>query len=158
VGRIFYGFLLQYHLYKKIPMFLLCCLYSLFVSGADTTKPTGKDVIEIPSGEVITCIFDEQPYFPGGERVLVSYLTKNLKYPAAAIKAKVSGSVFVQFLIDTTGTIRNAHTIGTFKGAGLEEEALRVVNGMPKWKRSKTCTQQPVMYNLPIRFVLPGKK
>ena len=78
-----------------------------------------------------------------------------LKYPAAAVKAKLSGSVFVQFMIDSTGTIRNAYTIGTHKGYGLEEEALRVVNKMPSWKRSKTCTQQPVMYNLPIRFILP---
>jgi protein TonB len=58
-------------------------------------------------------------------------LQQKIKYPAAAVKAKVSGRVFVQFMIDSTGTIRNAHTIGTHKGYGLEEEALRVVNKMP---------------------------
>lgn len=133
-------------------MFLLSCLYAALTFGADTTKPV---VIDAPSGDVITCIFEESPYFPGGEKALVKYLQENIKYPAPAVKAKVSGSVFVQFMIDSTGTIRNAHTIGAHKGYGLEEEALRVVNKMPAWKRSKTYKQQPVMYNLPIRFILP---
>lgn len=133
-------------------MFLLSCLYAALTFGADTTKPVVNSDID---AEVLTCFFDEPPYFPGGEKALVLYMQRNIKYPTAAVKAKVSGSVFVQFMIDSTGTIRNAHTIGTHKGYGLEEEALRVVNKMPAWKRSKTCTQQPVMYNLPIRFILP---
>lgn len=136
-------------------MFLLSCLYAVLACGADTTKPVVNSIIDVPLGEVITCICEESPYFPGGEKALVKYLQKNIKYPAAAVKAKVSGNVFVQFMIESTGTIRNAHTIGTHKGYGLEEEALRVVNNMPAWERSKTCTQQPVMYNLPIVFILP---
>jgi len=136
-------------------MFLSVCLYAALAFCADTTEPVVNNIIDVPSGDAITCILEESPYFPGGEKALVLYMQRNIKYPAAAVKAKVSGSVFVQFTIDCTGTIRNAHTIGAHKGYGLEEEALRVVNKMPAWKRSKACTQQPVMYNLPIVFILP---
>jgi protein TonB len=46
-------------------------------------------------------------------------------------------------------------TVGAKKGGGLEEEAMRVVKGMPKWKPGRQNGRAvTVQYSLPVRFVL----
>jgi protein TonB len=122
------------------------------------SKTRNSEIITPATGDEIICIFEPMPAFPGGEEALKTFLSKNIKYPAAALKAKTGGTVFVQFVIDKTGTIRKVHTIGKHKGYGMEEEAIRVVNKMPRWIPVKTRGQYTdVQFNLPIRFVLPSQ-
>ncbi|WP_414648959.1 energy transducer TonB [Chitinophaga sp.] len=46
-------------------------------------------------------------------------------------------------------------TVGAAKGGGLEEEAIRVVSKMPKWKPGKQNGQYVAVYfNLPVSFHL----
>lgn len=117
---------------------------------------SGKTITFEPSdnNEVFTFV-EQPPQFPGGEEALALYLNKNIRYPSEAQKANVSGTTFVQFIVDADGSIRDVKTVGAKKGYGLEDEAIRVVKAMPKWKPGEQNKQLvAVQYNLPIRFSL----
>ncbi len=124
--------------------------------GKQTPK-TGDHTVNFPppnDKEVFTFV-EQPPKFPGGEDALGRYLIKNLHYPEEAQKAKVSGITFVQFIVNADGTIRDVNTVGAKKGYGLEDEAIRVVKAMPRWKPGVQNERQvAVQFNLPIRFSL----
>lgn len=105
-------------------------------------------------GEVFTFV-EEPPTFPGGQEALALFLSKNIRYPKEAREKNITGTVFVQFVVDADGTVKDAKIVGGPKGGGLEEEALRVVNAMPKWVAGKQKGQKvAVMFNLPIRYTM----
>ncbi len=109
---------------------------------------------EVIEEEQIFTIVEEMPSFPGGEAELFKYLGKNIKYPQMATDAGISGVVYVTFVVDKEGKIRDVKVLRGI-GGGCDEEAVRVVKSMPTWKagkqRGKAVT---VQYNLPIRFTL----
>jgi protein TonB len=104
--------------------------------------------------EQIFTIVEEMPSFQGGEAELFKYLGKAIKYPQMAQESGISGVVYVTFVVDKDGKIRDAKVLRGI-GGGCDEEAIRVVKAMPAWKpgkqRGKPVT---VQYNLPIRFTL----
>ncbi|MBX2973286.1 MAG: energy transducer TonB [Flavobacteriales bacterium] len=92
---------------------------------------------------------EQMPEFPGGDRALFDYLKKSLRYPEG-----MQGKVFVGFVVDTDGSLRD---ISILRGADpvLDQEALRVIKAMPKWRPGKQNGETVRMrYNLPIRFTL----
>ncbi|SHM89017.1 outer membrane transport energization protein TonB [Chitinophaga jiangningensis] len=113
---------------------------------------------ETPKGKQVYTFVDTPPSFTGGEEALNEYLRSNIKYPADAVKNKVSGTVFVQFTVEADGKISTIRTVGPEKGHGLEEEAIRVVKAMPTWIPGEHENKKvPVQFNLPIRFTLDAK-
>ena len=80
----------------------------------------------------IYIIVEEIPEFPGGEDALHSYMLKHTKYPKNAKKKHVSGTVYVQFVINERGEIENVHIPRSVNPA-LDREAIRVVENMPNW-------------------------
>lgn len=95
------------------------------------------------------------PSFPGGEEALARYLGSHLRYPQLASETGVSGVVFVQFVVDYEGNVKDVKPVGARKGAGLEEEASRVIKAMPKWKPGKQNGRAvSVLYNIPVNFRL----
>ncbi|HEY9258965.1 M56 family metallopeptidase [Chitinophaga sp.] len=108
-----------------------------------------------PSKEEIFTQVEQPPTFPGGEEALAKYLSKSIRYPRAAQEKNTSGTVFIQYIINNDGTIRDVKSVGAIKGNGLEEEGIRVVKNMPVWKPGKQNGRfVAVQYNLPIRFTL----
>ena len=94
------------------------------------------------------------PQFPKGDRALMEYILKNLKYPDAAKYAKVQGRVVVKFIIDESGIVRDAKIIKSVHPA-LDAEALRVVNLMPVWKPGISEGQPvSVFFTIPVVFRL----
>jgi protein TonB len=110
-----------------------------------------EEVYEEP--EIFT-IVEEMPSFPGGEAKLFQYLGENMKYPAMARDAGITGVVYVTFVVKEDGKIDGVRILRGV-GGGCDEEAIRVVKGMPRWKPGKQRGKSVrVQYNLPIRFVL----
>ncbi|WP_082120683.1 energy transducer TonB [Pedobacter sp. BMA] len=97
---------------------------------------------------------DKPTEFPGGPQKLYSYLAKNIKYPAIAVKNKMQGKVFVAFFVEKDGTITNAKvTRGITKE--LDAEALRVIKNSPRWNPAvQNGKVVKVQYTLPINFTL----
>ena len=111
-----------------------------------------KEVIE--DGELFGCIVETMPSFRGGQQKLFEFLGNNLVYPQEAIDAGVEGRVFVEFYIEKDGSVTDGKVLKGI-GYGCDEEALRVVESMPKWQpgiqRGKAVR---VRYTLPINFKL----
>ena len=105
--------------------------------------------------EIFT-IVEEQPSFPGGEAALMEFLGKNISYPPMAKESGIQGTVFVTFVVEPDGSVSNVKTLRGI-GGGCDEEAIRVVKNMPKWKPGKQRGKPVrVQFNLPIRFILQG--
>lgn len=110
----------------------------------------GSDEAVEPPAEFIHV--EEMPSFVGGDKALFAYLSKKMRYPGEAQRAGVEGIVVVTFVVAPDGTITNAKIVKGM-GYGTDEEALRVINGMPHWKPGKQNGRTvPVRYTLPIRF------
>ncbi|MCK7556946.1 TonB family protein [Chitinophaga sedimenti] len=104
--------------------------------------------------EVFTFV-EQPPKYPGGTQELNRYMARNIRYPHAAVKGNITGTVFVTFVVDEQGNITEVNTVGKPRGGGLEEEAMRVVKGMPKWEPGRQNGQTvSVQFNLPVKFQL----
>lgn len=113
-----------------------------------------RDEEEQVGEDVVFEAVEEMPSFPGGMQGLMEYLSKNIKYPVEAQKAKIQGRVTVQVIIDEKGNVISPKVI---KGIDplLDAEAIRVVSGMPKWEPGKQRGMAvKVRYRFPILFSL----
>ena len=126
--------------------------------GAPPVKHTEQKEYSMINGERVFMKADVMPSFPGGENAFSEYLKTNLKYPEQAKSSKVFGRVYVSFTIGRDGTVKNV-TLLRGIGSGCDEEALRVINLMPKWNPGqKDGRAVAVQYNLPINFTLGEEK
>lgn len=99
---------------------------------------------------VIFTVVQDDPEFPGGMEALYKYLEENIRYPDGAGCER--GFVYVQFVVERDGTITDIHVLKDRCG-GCAEEALRVVNSMPKWIPGKQRGKPVrVRFNLPVKF------
>jgi len=102
-------------------------------------------------------VVEKQPKYNGGYDAMLNFLKKNIKYPESAKKSGIQGTVYVQFVVEKTGKISR---IKILRGIGKEcdEEAVRVVNSMPKWIPGRQSGKTvPVMFQIPVRFQLSKK-
>ena len=94
----------------------------------------------------------ELPMYPGGMVEFMKWLTKNLKYPNAALRSKIEGKVMISFIVNTDGTISDIKVVKKAHRL-LDAEALRVAKLMPKWEpgkeHGKVCR---TMVAIPIVF------
>ena len=97
---------------------------------------------------------ETMPEFPGGNAALLSFLSKNVKYPSIAQENGIKGKVFVTFVVDENGDIYNV-ALARGVDASLDREAIRVVKSMPRWKPGKQGNKAvKVRYTVPINFIL----
>jgi TonB family protein len=98
------------------------------------------------------------PEFPGGTKRLFAYLKEHIQYPPLAVSSRVSGTVFVGFLVEPDGSVGAVEVLKEI-GYGCDEEALRVIMTMPAWKPA-TLSGKPIAirYSLPVRFILNEPK
>lgn len=73
--------------------------------------------------------FVKSPYFEGGRHGIDAFVRKELKYPEAARKAGIEGTVTVRYTVDYKGHVIQAQVVSGL-GHGCDEEALRVVRLM----------------------------
>lgn len=112
-------------------------------------------------------VVEDNPAFPGCEDIrdkvekkkcaeekMLQFIYGNIKYPAIARENGVEGMVVVSFVVEKDGSITGATVLRDI-GAGCGQEALRVVNQMPKWEPGKQRGRPVrVQFNLPVRFKL----
>ena len=109
---------------------------------------------DAPSNDSIYQIVDEMPQYPGGEKAMMEYVAKNVKYPQEAKDKEIQGRVFVSFVIEKDGSVNEVKVLRSI-GGGCDEEAVRVVSSMPKWKPGiKDGKPVRVSYMMPLNFKL----
>ena len=84
---------------------------------------------------------------------MLEYLMENTHYPDEP-EVCAQGRVVVSFIVEKDGSISDVKTV---KGIhpSFDEEAVRVVKSMPKWKPGKCNGESTrVKYTVPITFRL----
>jgi len=121
------------------------------VDLADLNKKK-NDVVE--PGLKPFVFVEQMPEFPGGEEEMLKFLSQNIVYPGVAVAAGIEGTVYLKFVVTSTGKVSDISVERGVDG-GCSEEAIRVVKTMPDWKPGKQNGQAvPVYFNLPVKFVL----
>ena len=110
--------------------------------------------IEEESDDDFFMVVENMPEFPGGDQGLMRYIQKNVKYPPIAKEYNITGKVYIQFIVDKTGSVTNVKVVrGVDKN--LDAEAVRVVSSLPKYKPGKQRGKAVrVMFTIPINFTL----
>ena len=115
--------------------------------------PVEVEEEEVQEQEIFQ-IVEEMPAYPGGDAKLMEYVAKNIKYPQIARETGIQGRVFVGFVVEPDGSVSNVKVLRGI-GGGCDEEAMRVVKSMPKWKPGKQRGKAVrVSYMLPVNFKL----
>ena len=125
-------------------------------------RPGEFDPDEIAEEETkdnsIYVIAEEMPMFPGNFMAMERFLSENIRYPQKALKEGLEGTVVVELVVEKDGSLTNIRVI---RGVApcLDEEALRVINMMPKWKPARQHNRiVRSLYRIPVPFTLPSKE
>lgn len=97
----------------------------------------------------------QEPEFKGGKEAYIRFINEKLNYPFNAVKNEIEGKVYVKFVIEKDGSLKEAFPLKRV-APELDAEAVRVVklsNG--KWKPGKNRGMEVrVYYVIPIVFLL----
>lgn len=108
------------------------------------------------SGRIVYHKVEVQPSYSGGTDELNRYLKENLKYPADAREKSHEGTVFVDFVIDANGKVREvvaSDVVGEYIDESFKTESVRVVAAMPGWKPGlQNGRAVDASYSIPITF------
>lgn len=116
--------------------------------------PSIYDLKDTDPDECIYQVVEEMPEFPGGMSAFIEYVKANIRYPESARKANIEGRVIVQFVVMEDGSIEQAHVVHNINFE-LDEEALRVIRSMPRWKPGKQGGRiVKVKFTVPVTFRL----
>jgi TonB family protein len=130
---------------KKVFLYLFAAL--CIHSAAQSSKEKKSEIYTIT---------EEMPEYPGGAQEMMKFIQTNIAYPELCREKKLGGKVFVKFVVNADGKIKDAAVIKGSGIAALDEEALRVVNTMPQWKPGKMDNKPVnVYFNLPLSFNMP---
>jgi len=124
--------------------------------SAPASGPVMGPVVEaeVTDEEEIFQVVEEMPEFPGGMDKLLEYLGKNIKYPTIAQEQGIQGRSIIEFVVNKDGSIVDPKVIRSLHPK-CDEEAMRVIKGMPKWKPGKQRGKPVrVKYTVPVQFKL----
>lgn len=134
-------------------------LYSEGGTGQSQSSGANPQAIVNPStvrSDQVFNVVEEQPEFPGGQGALLTFLSKNIKYPVIAQENGIEGRVTTSFIIETDGSIRNIEVVRGVDPS-LDIEAVRVISTMPKWKPGRQRGKEvAVKFTVPVTFRLQG--
>lgn len=104
--------------------------------------------------EQVFTVVEKMPSFPGGDAELLKYIATNIKYPKESLDNGEQGRVICSFIVGRDGSVNNPEVLRGVTPL-LNEEAVRVINTMPRWnpgmQRGKAVA---VKYTVPITFRL----
>ena len=99
-------------------------------------------------------VVEEMPEYPGGNKALLEYISKNLVYPREALDNNIQGKVILQFAVREDGSVGR---IMILRGVDpvLNKEAERVISTLPLLKPGKqNGVPVPVWFSVPVTFQL----
>lgn len=133
------------------------------VTSFDTVKNKPVDAIIVPIDNPDPVIpvepepgynVEEMPGFPGGDVALLKYISEAIKYPEDAVNNGIQGRVTLRFVVASDGSVKRVEVLRGIDPL-LDEEAIRVVSSMPKWKPGKQNGKAvPVWFSVPVTFKL----
>ena len=128
---------------KQLTTFLLlatailaCDKSDLFIEPNEDMSVALTETSEASSIDQVFMVVEEPPTYPGGNEAWYKHLKTTLKYPEQAKRQGIEGAVFLSFVVDKSGELRDMQVVRGI-GAGCDEEALRVLLESEKWNPGK---------------------
>ncbi|MFT3795184.1 energy transducer TonB [Flavobacterium sp.] len=123
----------------------LCLLFCFSLSTM-----YGQDIGPASEGEVYNLAgVDVKPEFPGGMQEFYNYIGKSYRVPN--VKG-LSGKVFVSFIVDIDGYIKDIKVLRDV-GHGTGKEAVRILSESPQWSPGEQNGRKvKCLYSLPINI------
>jgi protein TonB len=115
-------------------------------------KPDVVQIEAVPSEPDYPVFVEEMPEFPGGQTALLKYINGSINYPSSAVENGIEGRVILKFVVWTDGSVKKIELLRSVDPL-LDQEAIRVISMMPKWKPGKNNgTPAPVWFSVPVTF------
>ncbi len=149
--------------YLLIIPIIMVAFWSISISGAEQLQ--AKNISSFSTLDILTQqtkdtskvyqVVKMVAKFKGGSKELYKFLAKNISYPKLAKEKKIQGRVYLEFVVEKDGSISDVEVLRGI-GGGCDEEAIRVIKSMPKWKPAKNDKGEVVRskYRLPLKFSL----
>jgi TonB family protein len=127
----------------------------------DIPYPPMEDIPVVPAESVMPApedavfeMVEQMPIFTAGD--INQYIAKNVKYPTDAIENQIQGKVYLSFVVDKSGKVRDVIILRGIRGGGsLEKEALRVIKSLPNFSPGlQNGKAVNVKMTIPINFLL----
>lgn len=130
----------------------LVAIFTMSNKAFAQSDSLNADKVEV---KVAKTNFDDEtshPEFPGGTQAFFNFISENLRYPDAAKENNSQGKVYVKFLVLKDGSTDNFEVLKGI-GNGCDEEALRILKSMPRWKPAERKGEPVDMwFTTPINF------
>ena len=124
----------------------------------DSLKVFVFEPVEDEDRPGVYIVVDQMPEFPSGDKGLYEFIADNIKYPAEAKEEGIKGRVFVNFIVEPDGSVSDIRVLRGI-GGGCDEEAVRVVKSMPRFKPGMQDGETVrVSYTIPVFFRLEDKQ
>ena len=141
------------------------CMYAVYVSFRPQRYYTRQKIREAWDKQMeenqIFVDYESMPEFPGGSAACLEFIRKHLQYPSSYIGSNKNVRVTCTFTINTYGELEDIEVVRGSNIPEFDEEALRVLRLMPRWKPAVGYYQQPCFmkcrYTVPVIFTDPGK-
>lgn len=97
---------------------------------------------------------EEQPQFPGGDQAMLRFINNERRYPSSSYKTGIEGRVMCGFIVNADGSLSH---VAVVRGVtdDLDDEAVRVISKMPRWKPGKVGGETVPVYCL---LTIPFRK
>ncbi|MES2763330.1 MAG: energy transducer TonB [Bacteroidota bacterium] len=104
--------------------------------------------------EIFTVV-EEMPEFPGGTQQMMKFIQINSRYPQSMKEKSIGGKVFLKFVVNETGVVKDVVVLKSSGVKELDEEAKIMMSYMPKWKPGKQNGKEvSVYFNIPVSYGL----
>jgi TonB family protein len=118
------------------------------------SESTGASETDSLSNDTIYVDVELMPKYSGGIDSLMSYLRRNINYPKWEFEQNIQGTVYVTFVVSSSGKITESQIIKTVpESKNFDTEVLRVISSMPDWVPGEHEGKKvDVSFKLPITF------
>ena len=125
-----------------------------FVSGKAANGIKSLERKQNVNPDMVYRVVENMPEFPGGINELKKFIAKNINYPKSACEKGLEGRVFVSFVVDKQGMVKDVQMLRG-EHESLNREAVRVIASLPKWTPGRDKTNSVnVAYTVPVNFKL----
>jgi periplasmic protein TonB len=135
---------------KICNVILLSCLIGVSSNAQSITSGDTSKVL-IWTTDSICVKPDVEATFKKGN--WLDFLGNHMTYPREAMRKEIQGTVTVQFVIETDGSV--SHVEALYGPEALKDNAARLIMSSPKWtpatrdgKKVRSRKMQPIVYRL----------
>ena len=107
--------------------------------------------------EKVHAFTEQQAEYPGGEEAMYNEIRSNIIYPEMEKQNQIEGTVYVSFIVETTGYVSNIQILREVKeGPGFNQAAIDAVSKLkhPFFPAKNNCVPVRLKMTIPIKFSL----